>query len=60
LEGIAGAAWYSELLQRKDPARVKAASAVINTALGVAHLVIILLVAAGNITALAAVKWGRG
>jgi hypothetical protein len=49
LEGIAGAAWYSELLQMKFPSRIPDKSAVLNTGLGVAHLVIILLVAIGNI-----------
>ena len=52
LEGIAGAAWYAELLQRAHPARVQDASRAMNTALGIAHLVIILLIAAGNLIAL--------
>jgi hypothetical protein len=50
-EGIAGAAWYSELLKRKFPLRAVDDSALINTGLGVAHLVIIALVIMGNIVA---------
>ena len=49
LEGIAGAAWYSELLNRKNPGRKPDSSAVINTGLGVAHLIIILLIVIGNV-----------
>lgn len=49
LEGIAGAAWYSELLDRTYPGRVRDDSLVINTSLGIAHLVIILLIAIGNL-----------
>jgi len=52
LEGIAGAAWYSELLQRAYPDRERDSSAAINTGLGVAHLVIVLLIVLGNVTAL--------
>ena len=51
LEGIAGAAWYSELLKRHYPARGIDDSAITNTSLGVAHLVIILLVLLGNVVA---------
>jgi hypothetical protein len=50
LEGISGAAWYSTLLQRKYVNRVPDRSGVTNTALGVAHGVILLLIIAGNIT----------
>jgi hypothetical protein len=55
-EGIAGAAWYSELLSEHFPGRIKDRSVVTNTGLGVAHLVIILLVLAGNLS----LYWGRG
>jgi hypothetical protein len=48
LEGIAGAAWYSELLNRRFTSRTPDQSAVLNTGLGVAHLVIIMLVLVGN------------
>jgi len=48
-EGIAGAAWYSELLNIDNPGRVPDSSHIINTMLGVAHLVIILLIIFGNI-----------
>ncbi|MCB0317949.1 MAG: hypothetical protein KDD56_04275 [Bdellovibrionales bacterium] len=50
LEGVAGAAWYSELLSQNYPNRKKDKSTVINTGLGVAHLVIILFVILGNIS----------
>ena len=53
-EGIAGAAWYSELLKENFPGRAVDNSAVRNTALGVAHLVIIALVILGNIVGLIA------
>lgn len=52
LEGVAGAAWYSVLLSREYPARAVDSSQLINTGLGVAHLVIILLVVLGNISEL--------
>jgi hypothetical protein len=55
LEGIAGAAWYSGLLAQRYPQRVEDSSGMINTALGIAHLVLILLIVAGNGAAL----WGR-
>lgn len=48
LEGIAGAAWYSDLLQKAYPKRKVDTSAVLNTGLGVAHLVIIVLILLGN------------
>lgn len=50
LEGIAGAAWYSNLLEQAHPKRKPDSSALINTGLGIAHLVIIMLVLLGNIT----------
>lgn len=52
LEGIAGAAWYSHLLNKNYPNRIPDASGILNTGLGVAHLVIIALIIVGNITAL--------
>lgn len=52
LEGIAGAAWYSQLLQQKILERQPDKSQVINTGLGVAHLVIIALIILGNVGAL--------
>lgn len=51
-EGIAGAAWYSELLKRQHHDRAKDSSELINTGLGVAHLVIIAMVLLGNFVAL--------
>ena len=52
LEGISGAAWYSTLLQKNYANRVPDRSGVINTSLGVAHGVILLLVLVGNLTGL--------
>lgn len=49
LEGIAGATWYSVLLERSNPQRRPDGLQVINTGLGVAHLVVIALVILGNI-----------
>jgi hypothetical protein len=49
LEGIAGAAWYSELLQQAYPRRKVDTSGAINTGLGVAHLIIIVFIILGNI-----------
>lgn len=51
LEGIAGAAWYSELLKDVHPGREVDDALLINTALGVAHLAIIALVILGNVVA---------
>ncbi len=59
LEGIAGAAWYSELLNRHYPKRVGDSSLAVNTALGIAHLVVIFLIVLGNIVALIAYLRGR-
>lgn len=50
LEGIAGAAWYSQLLTKSFPNRGEDSSLVINTALGVAHLVMIFFIVLGNIS----------
>jgi len=55
LEGVAGAAWYSELLNSSYSGRHEGSVQVINTGLGVAHLVIIILVVIGNVAAL--VSW---
>lgn len=52
LEGIAGAAWYGKLLSDKYPGRPVDDSVVINTTLGVAHLLVIALIIAGNIVGL--------
>lgn len=52
LEGIAGASWYSEMLRRKYPKRAVDDALVINTGLGVAHLIVILLILFGNATLL--------
>ena len=52
LEGVAGAAWYSELLRSKFPKRKVDESLLINTGLGVAQLVIVALIAFGNLMAL--------
>lgn len=49
LEGIAGAAWYSELLRRANVGREVDAAIIINTALGFAHLAIIFLIVVGNL-----------
>lgn len=57
LEGIAGAAWYSELLKRRFPQRIPDNSGIINTGLGIAHLVIIFLIVVGNLSSLS--RWWR-
>lgn len=49
LEGNAGAAWYATLMQARYPDREKDKFLISNTALGVAHLVLIALIALGNI-----------
>lgn len=49
LEGISGAAWYSELLKEKNPGRAPDSALITNTALGVAQLAIIILVLLGNV-----------
>lgn len=49
LEGIPGAAWYSQLLQKKYPNRIKEETEITNTALGVAQLLILLLVVIANV-----------
>jgi len=53
LDGIAGAAWYSELLSKHYPEREPDTALLVNnTALGVAHLVIIFLIIIGNVVGL--------
>lgn len=49
LEGIAGAAWYSEILKDHFPQSENKELLVINTALSAAHIVLILLIVFGNI-----------
>ncbi len=49
LEGLAGAAWYSDLLRDKYKDREPDRALVSNTALGVAQLVVLGLVVLGNI-----------
>lgn len=52
LEGIAGAAWYSKLLTDEYPARPADNALMINTGLGIAHLLLILLIILGNVSSL--------
>jgi len=52
LEGLAGSAWYSELLLKKYPNRAPDAALVSNTALGISQLVLLGLILAGNIISL--------
>jgi len=49
LEGIAGAAWYSEVLKKNFPESDNSKLLVTNTALSAAHIMIILLIIAGNV-----------
>ena len=49
LEGLAGAAWYSSLLQKVNLNREVDDALIVNTGLGVAQLVIIFLILLGNI-----------
>jgi hypothetical protein len=56
LEGIAGAAWYSEVLKQRFPASDNGELLVTNTALSAAHLMIILLIVLGNIVPLLIAK----
>lgn len=48
LEGIAGAAWYSQRLLQKYTKRAVDNALAVNTALGIAHLAIIFLILVGN------------
>ena len=52
LEGIAGAAWYSEVLKAHFPSSENKELLVTNTALSAAHIVLILLIVLGNIVPL--------
>lgn len=49
LEGVSGAAWYSQILLSHHAERGKDSALLINTALGVSQLVIILLIVLGNV-----------
>lgn len=49
LEGIAGAAWYSEVMKSHHPGSQNQKLLVTNTALSAAHIVLILLIILGNI-----------
>jgi hypothetical protein len=49
LEGLSGAAWYSEQLKLKFPKREPDTALVTNTALGIAQLTLLLLIIAGNL-----------
>jgi hypothetical protein len=50
LEGVAGAAWYSYLLEQQFPNRQPDNARVINTGLGVALLLIMALIFLGNLS----------
>ena len=52
LEGIAGAAWYSEVLKEHFPHSENKELLVTNTALSAAHIVLILLIVLGNVVPL--------
>jgi len=52
LEGIAGAAWYSKLLSDRFVKRAPDDALIINTSLGIAHLVLIGLIFLGNVVGL--------
>jgi hypothetical protein len=49
LEGVAGAAWYSEVLKKHNPKSRNEGLLVRNTALIIAHVVLILLIVIGNV-----------
>ncbi len=49
LEGVAGAAWYSEVLKQHNPKSRNERLLVRNTALIIAHVVLILLIVIGNV-----------
>ncbi len=49
LEGISGAAWYSELLRQKNSGRSPDNALISNTALGIAQLIIVALILFGNL-----------
>ena len=56
LEGVAGAAWYSELLRAQYPGRGKDDALAINTGLGVAQLVVVFLIVFGNLMLIIAAR----
>jgi hypothetical protein len=49
LEGLSGAAWYSELLRYKFPQRAVDTALLTNTALGIGQFVVMALILFGNI-----------
>lgn len=49
LEGLAGSAWYSELLLKMYPRRAPDAALVSNTALGISQLMLLFLIVLGNV-----------
>jgi hypothetical protein len=49
LEGLSGAAWYSEVLKDHNPKREVDSALVTNTALGISQLMVLLLILVGNI-----------
>jgi len=59
LEGIAGAAWYSEVLREHFPRSINQKLLVTNTALSAAHIMIIALIIFGNIAPYARKLIGR-
>lgn len=62
-EGVAGAAWYEELLSKNYPGREGGAALQVMTALSFAHLLIILFIILGNVGLLISViskKKGAG
>jgi hypothetical protein len=58
LEGIAGAAWYSEVLKKHFPLSDNSKLLVTNTALSAAHIMIIVLILVGNVAAFVS-RWRR-
>lgn len=58
LEGIAGAAWYSEVLKKHFPGSSNQKLLITNTALSAAHIMIIVLIIAGNIVPFIS-RWRR-
>jgi hypothetical protein len=60
LEGVAGAAWYSEVLKQHHPKSQNEELLVRNTALIIAHVVLIMLIVAGNIVGFVRARRGDG
>jgi hypothetical protein len=60
LEGIAGAAWYSEVLKARFPKSENSRLLVTNTALSAAHIMIIALIILGNVGPLVSRLLRRG